>query len=150
VRAQDLTSPSAPAALAGKLAGGALTLTWIGSVDNTGVDHYVLYLDGTPVARIPGTTTTVTLRTFKPKGQGVYSIKAVDAAGNVSPVALSTVTVRHLARPKGTPRAIPRWAWRLFHWQQTGKGKKPKTPTPLPHWYRAWKAWRLEPFAIVR
>ncbi|MGH9917508.1 MAG: hypothetical protein ACRD6W_01345 [Nitrososphaerales archaeon] len=60
-----------------------------------------------------------------------------------------SVTVGHIPRPKKIPKRIPRWAWQLLIAQEAGKHDTRKTPTPLPKWYAAWKAWRLEPFKLT-
>jgi len=145
----DTQAPSAPSHLNGHFAGGTLALSWQASNDNVAVDHYEIDLNGSAIERIPAGTTRASIRTFRPKGTSLFTVRALDAAGNASGT-VGPVTVRPIARPTIAPKRIPAWAWELFAWEQHGgKGKRPRTPAPLPHWYGAWKAWRIEPFAVV-
>jgi hypothetical protein len=60
------------------------------------------------------------------------------------------LTVKRTPIPKTAPRSAPAWAWKLFAWQLHGQhGVRPKTPKPLPHWYAAWRNWRLHPFPVA-
>jgi hypothetical protein len=145
----DTEPPSAPAGLTGRFVSGALTLSWQAATDNLAVDHLEIYLDGTPIARVPAGTTSASVRIFNPTGRSIITVRAVDAAGNRS-ADLATVTVTRNARPKSAPRRIPRWAWELLAWQQHGaKGRRPAAPKRLPAWYPAWKTWRLAPFGLA-
>ena len=145
----DTQAPTAPAALAGAFSGGALTLSWQGSTDNVGVDHYELYLNGIPLTRVAAGTTSVRVRAFDTNGESIYTVRAFDTAGNQSAV-LSAVDVAPVTRPKTAPTRIPRWAWRLLRWQeQGGHSPRPKTPNTLPAWYALWTAWRREPFRLA-
>jgi hypothetical protein len=143
----DKLPPTAPTGLSGRFTGGRLLLTWQPATDNRGVDHYQLMLDGRPLRATK--LASVTTRTFHPHRASVFTVRAVDAAGNRSPV-LASVVVKPTVRPHSAPRWVPRWAWRLLAWQQHGSiGRRPVTPKRLPPWYRAWRAWRLAPFRIV-
>jgi len=145
----DTHPPSAPAGLSGDFADGSLDLAWQPSTDNVAVDHYELYLNGVPIQRIAGTQTHAAIRRFEPSGESVYTVRAFDAAGNESS-ALASVNVEWTARPARSPKDIPRWAWQLLAWQEHGHGTQPAHPNPLPDWYAAWKAWREEPFKLLR
>jgi chitodextrinase len=88
----DVTPPSAPSNLQGASSGqtGA-TLSWTASTDNVGVTGYRIYRNGSQV----GTPTTQT--SYNDTGLAAattyaYTVKAVDAAGNLSP-ASTTVSV---------------------------------------------------------
>jgi hypothetical protein len=145
----DTHAPTAPAGLHGAFVNGALVLSWQAATDNVGVVRYELDLNGAPIASIANTTTQATTRAIKPKGSSVYTVRAFDAAGNASAPS-GSVTVKRTPIPKAAPRSAPAWAWKLFAWQLHGqKGARPKTPKPLPHWYAAWRKWRLHPFEIV-
>jgi hypothetical protein len=145
----DTHAPTAPGGLTGRLGGGALIVSWRASSDNVGVDHYELYLNGTPILRIGGAQTQARTRAFDRNGQGVYTMRAFDAAGNQSD-AQGSVTVDPVKRPASAPKTVPRWAWKLLAWQENGRhGTQPKTPHPLPHWYAGWAAWREHPFRLA-
>jgi hypothetical protein len=145
----DTHAPTAPAGLHGAFVNGSLVLSWQGATDNVGVVRYEVDLNGTAIASIANTTTQATTRAIEPKGTSVYTVRAFDAAGNASG-ASGSVTVKRTPIPKTAPRSAPAWAWKLFAWQLHGqKGARPKTPKPLPHWYAAWRNWRLHPFEVV-
>ncbi|GAA2334053.1 DUF4832 domain-containing protein [Dactylosporangium salmoneum] len=80
----DCTPPSAPAGLA---ATGATTtsisLSWNASTDNVGVTGYLVYRGGTQVGTPTGTTYTDT--GLSAGTAYTYTVKARDAAGNLSP-----------------------------------------------------------------
>jgi hypothetical protein len=145
----DTQAPTPPAGLSGSFSGGLLHLSWQASNDNVGVDHYELYLNDTPLARIAGAQIQASTHSFEPTGRSVYTVRAFDAAGNQSAV-LTSVSVLPVARPKSSPKQIPRSAWQLLRWQLSGQqGARPKTPTSQPSWYAAWKSWRQHPFKLA-
>jgi hypothetical protein len=145
----DTHAPTAPGGLAGAFVHGSLVLSWQAATDNVGVVRYELDLNGTAIASIASTTTQATTHAIEPKGTSVYTVRAFDAAGNASGPS-GSVTVKRTPIPKGAPRSAPAWAWKLFAWQLHGQhGARPKTPKPLPHWYAAWRNWRLHPFEVV-
>ena len=88
----DTTAPSAPTGLAaGGTTASSTTLNWTASTDNTGVTGYDVYRNGTQV----GTTTGATGYTDSGLSASTsysYTVKAFDAAGNLSP-ASNTATV---------------------------------------------------------
>jgi hypothetical protein len=145
----DTHAPSAPTGLAGRFAGGRLQLSWTAADDNVGVDHYEIQLDGVTVLRVAGSATSAALRTFHPRGRSFFTVHAADASGNQS-ASPSAVGVVARARPKAVPKAVPGWAWRVLAWELRGKvGARPEAPHPLPRWYAAWHAWRLQPFGMA-
>ncbi|HEX5450681.1 MAG TPA: Ig-like domain repeat protein [Gaiellaceae bacterium] len=146
----DTQPPTAPADLTARFSGGALMLTWQPATDNVAVDHYLLELNGKPLKTLPATATSVSVRTFLPHATSVFTVVAVDAAGNTS-TPLATITVQPTPRPKAAPKRIPQWAWQVFAWQQRGRtGTRPSAaPTKLPSWYWDWAAWRLKPFELA-
>ncbi|GAB4002398.1 DUF6801 domain-containing protein [Nocardioides ultimimeridianus] len=80
----DTTPPTAPGALtASGTTSTATNLSWTGSTDNVGVTGYDVLRDGTPVATVTGTSTTVS--GLSPATSYSFTVKAHDAAGNVSP-----------------------------------------------------------------
>ena len=82
--APDTQAPSAPTNLAASnVAQTSLTLTWTASTDNVGVTGYDVYSGSTNI----GTTTTTSANVTGLTANTAYSfsVKAKDAAGNVSP-----------------------------------------------------------------
>ena len=77
----DSTAPTAPTNLSGTTSGTTVTLTWTASTDNVGVTGYDLYVNGAFSKTVTGTTTT---DTEAASATVTYSVKARDAAGNIS------------------------------------------------------------------
>jgi Bacterial Ig-like domain (group 3)/Glycine rich protein/Fibronectin type III domain len=127
---------------------GSLQIGWAPATDNVGVDHYELYRDGAPSLRLPGAAVRTSVHDFAPTGTTVYTIRALDAAGNESDV-LARATVERVARPAAAPHRVPAWAWKLLRRQSAGMGARPAAPKRLPAWYRTWKAWRQHPFRLA-
>ena len=87
----DTTAPTAPTLLvATGLTSTSLTLSWAAATDNVGVTAYRIVRNSVAVATIP--TPSYTDSSLTPSTSYVYSIAAVDAAGNVSPDAIVNVT----------------------------------------------------------
>ena len=95
----DETAPSQPGApVASGITDTVLTLTWPGSTDElSGLDHYEVLKGGIVIGDVTGTSLSVT--TGLSAGQTYsFSVRAVDAAGNVSALGGPT-TVKMLAPP---------------------------------------------------
>jgi hypothetical protein len=97
----DTTPPSAPKSLAATaVAWNQVSLTWTASTDNVGVTSYQIFRNGTQIGT--ATKSPYADKTTQASTTYNYTIKAVDAAGNVSgvsntasvttPVAPSTLT----------------------------------------------------------
>ncbi len=86
----DTTAPSAPTGLTGSRSGFTVRLVWTASTDNVGVQSYTIYRGGVAI----GTSTTPAYTDSTPPlgRSSSYSVRARDAAGNVSG-ASNTVTV---------------------------------------------------------
>ncbi len=104
VSSSDTTPPTAPPALtATAVSGTRVDLSWTASTDNVAVDHYQIVRGGTKLADTVGAGTTYSDTTVVGTTTYSYTVKAVDAAGNVSaPSPASTVTT-----PDGTPPTAP-------------------------------------------
>ncbi|WP_374510998.1 carbohydrate binding domain-containing protein [Niveibacterium sp.] len=77
----DTVAPSAPTGLMGStVTPSSVTLSWTASTDNVGVVSYNIYRNGTKVA----SSTTTSYIDSGASGTTVYTVSAVDAAGNVS------------------------------------------------------------------
>jgi cellulose 1,4-beta-cellobiosidase len=79
----DCTPPTAPTLSVGTITSSSIALSWSGSTDNVGVTGYYVYRNGTQVASV--TTTSYTDTSLAASTQYSYTVKAYDAAGNLSP-----------------------------------------------------------------
>lgn len=69
------------------------TLVWTAATDNTGVASYEIYNGNSRMATIPADTLSYDLFGILPDKTYTFTIKAVDAAGNISTAGNPTVTV---------------------------------------------------------
>ena len=91
----DTTPPSAPSGLHTTSVGAtSVALAWSASTDNVGVAAYDVYAGGSVVATVSGSTTSATVSNLGPNTGYTFTVKARDAAGNVSaasaPVSVTT------------------------------------------------------------
>ncbi|NYI04510.1 cellulase family glycosylhydrolase [Allostreptomyces psammosilenae] len=88
----DTQAPTTPLALrAGSVTSSSVTLSWNASTDNVGVTGYEVYRGGTRIATVTGLSHTDT--GLSPNSTHSYTVRARDAAGNLSPAtAALTVT----------------------------------------------------------
>lgn len=105
----DTQAPTAPTSLAspGKTST-TVTLTWGASTDNVGVTDYDVYNGGTLAKSVSGTTLTAVIDGLAANTTYTFTVKARDAAGNVSP-ASSAVSVTTDPVSSGAP------AWEANH-----------------------------------
>ncbi|MBC2023997.1 chitinase [Listeria booriae] len=101
----DAVAPTAPtnlATVAANVTDVAVPLSWSASTDNVGVAGYKVYRNGTEVATVSGTSYTDTGLTASTAY--TYTVKAYDAAGNVSAAstALSVTTKAGTVTPPGS------------------------------------------------
>jgi chitodextrinase len=81
----DTVAPSAPTGLTAVLATGpAASLAWSPSTDNVGVTGYVVYRNGAQIAQVGASPTTYNDSPLPGAGTFTYTVKATDAAGNLS------------------------------------------------------------------
>ncbi|MDQ1725578.1 MAG: hypothetical protein QOG52_2606, partial [Frankiaceae bacterium] len=78
----DTQAPSVPANLTGATSGTTITLTWSASTDNVAVTGYDLYRGGAFVKTVTATSTTDTQAATATVS---YTVRARDAANNISP-----------------------------------------------------------------
>jgi chitodextrinase len=80
----DTQKPSAPSGLAGSaVSPGQVDLSWNAASDDVGVTGYRVYRNGGQIAAL-GVTTAYSDTTASPNTSYSYTVRAVDAAGNVS------------------------------------------------------------------
>ena len=81
----DTSPPSAPGQLTGSARNGSeVNLSWAASTDNVAVTGYQVFRNGTLVGNVSATSLTYQDTTVAPSTTYAYTVKAVDAAGNVS------------------------------------------------------------------
>ncbi|MEV6212303.1 glycoside hydrolase family 6 protein [Kitasatospora sp. NPDC051914] len=85
----DTTAPSVPTGLAGTATSSSVALTWTASTDNVGVTGYDVYRNGILVGSTAGTSFTNTGLTASTAYS--YTVRAKDAAGNVSAASAALV-----------------------------------------------------------
>jgi chitodextrinase len=78
----DTTAPSTPTLSASGTTQTSTTLSWTASTDNVGVTGYNVYQAGTQIGT--ATTTTYSVTGLTPATTYAYTVKAKDAAGNLS------------------------------------------------------------------
>jgi Zn-dependent metalloprotease/chitodextrinase len=79
----DTQAPSTPTGLtASNITGTSVTLSWVAATDNIGVTAYNIYNGTTVATSVAATTANITGLT--PNTAYQFSVKAIDAAGNVS------------------------------------------------------------------
>lgn len=146
----DVHAPSAPSNLAARAYSTSVTLSWSAAWDNVAVSAYRLYLSGTLIGSLPGTSRAYTDTGRQPLTEYRYTLRAVDAAGNVGPAASITTTT---LPPDVNPPSAPSWltasagldsaslAW--------GAATDPEGPVTS---YRVWRDGRViaNPIATTR
>ncbi|MFB7947538.1 cellulose binding domain-containing protein, partial [Kitasatospora phosalacinea] len=88
----DTTAPTAPTNLAATTTSSSASLTWGASTDNVGVTGYNVYRGGTLVGST--TSTSYTDSGLSASTAYSYTVKAKDAAGNLSAAAAVTATTQ--------------------------------------------------------
>ncbi|GIO29747.1 MULTISPECIES: glycosyl hydrolase family 18 protein [Paenibacillus] len=83
--AADTVPPTAPGNLSVTAkTSTSVTLTWTASMDNVGVAGYDVYQGNAPAASVDGSTLTAVINALTPNTAYTFTVKAKDAAGNVS------------------------------------------------------------------
>jgi exo-poly-alpha-galacturonosidase len=83
-----------------------LKLQWQPATDTYGVDHYVVSVDGAPVATVGGVATAYTVTGLQPGTTYALTVAAVDASGNAT-------TYGQAASATTNPpydKAVPTWS----------------------------------------
>ncbi|HEX9766226.1 MAG TPA: hypothetical protein VGA36_05650 [Nitriliruptorales bacterium] len=98
----DTTPPSAPELSGSTFGPTQINLSWTASTDNVGVVRYRVYRGGSQIAQV--TTRSYSDTGLAPSTAYSYTVRAVDAAGNVSvPSNKITLTTPSGATPAPTP-----------------------------------------------
>ena len=97
--APDTEAPTAPSLSASGTTNISTTLTFTGATDNIGVTAYEIYKDGALIANVNNSPYTVT--GLSASTTYIFTVKAKDDAGNVSPLS-NAVSVTTLAAPAAT------------------------------------------------
>ncbi|HEU5271182.1 MAG TPA: fibronectin type III domain-containing protein, partial [Jatrophihabitans sp.] len=85
--ASDTTPPTTPTGLtATATSATSVQLTWSASYDNVGVTGYRLYRGGAPLTSVAGSVLSYVDNAVRGSTSYSYTLQAVDAAGNVSPM----------------------------------------------------------------
>ncbi|WP_373280695.1 glycosyl hydrolase family 18 protein [Paenibacillus pini] len=106
--AADTTVPTIPGnvAVSAKTATTA-TLTWSASTDNVGVTGYDVYKGNTLVTSVSGSTLTATVSGLTPSTAYTFTVKAKDAAGNVSAASNAATITTDAPSTDTTPPSAP-------------------------------------------
>ena len=106
VQATDTVPPTAPSLLQPTVRSTDVTLTWNASMDNIRVTEYRVFRDGSAIASVPGTTFAYVDKQVTPNTRYTYTVRALDAAGNVSPPSnpVQATTPAPPPGPQGQPR----------------------------------------------
>lgn len=99
--APDGSAPSVPGGVsATATSSSAISLSWSASTDNVGVQNYEVYQDGVLVQNVQGTSTTIA--GLAANTRYGFTIKARDAAGNVSAASGRSSAVTNPSTATGT------------------------------------------------
>jgi chitodextrinase len=102
--APDTTPPTAPTLSASGTTQNSTNLSWFGATDNVGVTGYDVYQGASLIAMTASTSYTVS--GLSPSTMYSFTVKAKDAAGNVS-ASSNVVNVTTLTPPDTTPPTAP-------------------------------------------
>lgn len=102
---EDTTPPSVPNGLSSSnITENSLTLSWHASTDDTAVTGYQVFMDGNQYQTVNGTTANISGLT--PDTTYNFSVKAFDAAGNVS-AASTQISVKTAEESNHNPNLFP-------------------------------------------
>ncbi len=102
----DATAPTAPAALAATVSGSSVDLSWTGSTDDVGVAVYQVVRNGLAIATIGGGLVTYTDSSVAASTSYSYSVRALDAEGNLSVDSNPVIAVTPDFAPPSAPTGL--------------------------------------------
>ncbi|WP_239014599.1 fibronectin type III domain-containing protein [Archangium violaceum] len=106
--ASDTQPPTAPGALTGlELSSSAVELSWSAATDNVGVTGYLVLRDGTQAGTVSATELSYRDSGLASGTTYSYTVKAQDAAGNVSPASNTASTATRSLSTDATPPSAP-------------------------------------------
>ncbi|WIV17717.1 lytic polysaccharide monooxygenase [Paenibacillus polygoni] len=107
--AADTAAPTAPASLrSSNVAATAVSLAWNAATDNVGVTGYDIYRGTTLIGTVSGSTLTYTATGLTANTSYTFTVKAKDAAGNVSAASnVLTVQTAAVSTPDTTAPTAP-------------------------------------------
>jgi chitodextrinase len=134
----DTTPPSTPGSLAvTATTSNSVSLAWNASTDNVGVTGYAISRNGTEIATATGTTFTDTGRTASTSY--TYTVKARDAAGNLSGASNAVIAITQAG---GSGPAVPFGSHQFPYaaGMLTPSGSQATLDQKVVDYYQAWKS----------
>ncbi|MBP1999621.1 chitinase [Paenibacillus shirakamiensis] len=108
----DTQAPTTPTAVtASSKTDTSVVLKWTASTDNVGVTGYDIYKGTTLAGSVSGTTLTYTATGLTASTAYSFTVKAKDAAGNVSAASTALSVTTNAATPTTTPAWAPNTAY---------------------------------------
>jgi hypothetical protein len=95
---EDIQAPSKPSGFSGTKQNGHLVLKWRAATDNSAVDAYLVYANGSLVKTVGGSARSADLGRFKTSDARAFQVAARDAAGNVGSKTRALVIVPALQK----------------------------------------------------
>ena len=136
----DTTPPSTPGSLAATATtSSSVSLAWNASTDNVGIAGYNISRNGTEVATTTGTGTTYTDTGRTASTSYTYTVKARDAAGNLS-AASNTVTATTQAGGSGPAVPFGSHQFPYAAGMLTPSGSQATLDQKVVDYYQAWKS----------
>jgi chitodextrinase len=103
----DTTAPTVPTGLtATAVSLSQINVSWTASTDNVGVTGYRIVRNGVPLVDVPGNVTSYENRGLQSSTTYIYTVRALDAAGNLSAVS-NAASATTLAAPDTVPPTAP-------------------------------------------
>ncbi|MDX6538897.1 MAG: acid phosphatase type 7, partial [Gaiellales bacterium] len=101
----DTSPPTAPSLTAVAASPTQVNLSWTASSDNVGVTGYTIVRNGATLTTTNGSTTSFADMTAAPASTYTYTVRATDAAGNLSPLSNSATAMTPPAGDTSPPTA---------------------------------------------
>jgi hypothetical protein len=132
---EDVQAPSKPGRFSGVKRNGHLLLKWKAATDNSVVDAYLVYANGSLVKSVSSSARSADLGRFKTSDSRSFQVAARDAAGNIGPKTRRVVIVPALktlmlaqARARLTARGLRSGALRYVFSSTVAAGRIVSAP----------------------